>query len=48
MVDLLLKLAVILLSLNVLIVATGWYATNTLKYYFPGWWQRTIVDKDPE
>ncbi len=43
-----LQLIVIWLSLDILIIATGWYAVTTLKPYFPNWWKRTIADVEPE
>jgi hypothetical protein len=44
----LLQLIVIWLSLDILIIATGWYAVTTLKPYFPNWWKRTIADVEPD
>jgi len=44
----LLQLIVIGLSIEILIMATGWYAVTTIKPYFPNWWKRTIADVEPE
>ena len=43
-----LQLIVIWLSLDILIIATGWYAVTTIKPYFPNWWKRTIADVEPD
>ena len=45
--DWLLKFTVIWLSLDILIIATAWYAVNILKPRFPRWWKRVIVDDEP-
>jgi len=42
-----LQLIVIWLSIDILIIATGWYAVTTIKPYFPNWWKRTIADVEP-
>ena len=44
----LLQLIVIWLSIDILIIATGWYAVTTIKPYFPIWWKRTIADMEPD
>jgi hypothetical protein len=46
--DWLLKLVVIWFSLDVVLIATGWYAISTIKIQFPNWWRRVICDKGPE
>jgi hypothetical protein len=46
--DWLLRLVVIWFSLDVVIIATGWYAKSTIKVQFPNWWRRVICDKGPE
>ena len=38
------KSFIILLSIDIIIVATIWYATQIIKPRFPNWWQRFIVD----
>jgi hypothetical protein len=38
-----LKFIAIWLSIDIVILATGWYAVNTLKKYFPRWWERVIA-----
>jgi hypothetical protein len=43
-----LQLIVIWLSIDILVIATGWYAVTTIKTYFPNWWKRTIADIEPE
>ena len=37
------KLFILLLSVDIIIVATGWYATKTIKPLFPNWWKRVVV-----
>ena len=44
----LLQLIVIWLSIDILVIITGWYAVTTIKPYFPNWWKRTIADVEPE
>ena len=46
--DWLLKLIVIWLSIDILIVASVWYAVSTIRPLYPNWWRRVIVDDDPE
>jgi hypothetical protein len=41
----LLKLGLVWLSLDVLIIATGWYLVKAVKPNFPHWWQRVIADE---
>lgn len=43
----LLKLGVIYLSLDVVIIATAWYAATIIKERWPDWWQRVVVDDEP-
>jgi hypothetical protein len=38
-----LKFVVIWLSFDIVVLATAWYAVNTLKRYFPNWWERVIA-----
>jgi hypothetical protein len=45
--DWLLKIIIIWLCLDVVIIATGWFLTNTISSRYPDWWRRMIVDKDP-
>ena len=44
----LLQLIVIWLTIDILVITTGWYAVTTIKPYFPNWWKRTIADIEPE
>jgi hypothetical protein len=44
----LLQLIIIWLSIDILIIATGWYSITTIKPYFPNWWKCTIADFEPE
>ncbi len=37
-----LQLIIIWLSIDIIIIATGWYML-TLKQYFPDWWERVIA-----
>lgn len=41
------KLIVIWLSIDLLIIATGWYLVTTIRPCFPGWWRRHIADETP-
>jgi hypothetical protein len=45
--DWLLKFLLIWLSIDVVIIATGWYAVTVIKPYFPNWWRRAVVDDAP-
>lgn len=38
-----LEFIVIWLCIDLVVLATGWYAVTTLKRYFPDWWQRAIA-----
>ncbi len=40
-----LKLILIWLSLDVLLVATGWFLITTIKPRYSRWWQRNIADE---
>jgi hypothetical protein len=42
------KVAVIWLSLDVLILASVWYATSTVQPLFPGWWKAVVCDHTSE
>ena len=44
----LLKVVVIWLSIDILIIATGWYAATVIKPNFPNWWRRVVVDDDEQ
>jgi hypothetical protein len=47
--DWLLKLVVIWISIDIVTIATGWYAINVIKPRFPNWWRQVIIaDADPE
>jgi hypothetical protein len=43
----LLKLGFIWLSIDVVVLATGWYLVKTIRPYFPHWWQQVIADDWP-
>jgi hypothetical protein len=50
-----LKLVAVWFSIDILVIATSWYAVNTIKKYFPEWWERVIacevssdLDLEPE
>jgi hypothetical protein len=40
-------LAVIWLGLDLLIVATAWYAITFIKPRYQAWWKRVVVDDEP-
>lgn len=46
--DFLLKLIVVWLGVDIVIVATCWYAAALVKTFWPGWWRRVIVADEPE
>ena len=45
---LILKVVVSWLSLDVLILASVWYATSTVQPLFPGWWKAVVCDHASE
>jgi hypothetical protein len=45
--DLMLKIIVNWLLLDILIWATIWYATTTIRPLCPNWWQKNICDEVP-
>jgi len=45
--DWLLKFVVLWLSIDVVIIATAWYAATLIKPQWPNWWRRVVVDEDP-
>ena len=47
MMESVLDFIILWLSLDVIIVATGWYMVTTIKPRCPNWWRRTIADDDP-
>jgi len=46
--DWLLKAVVIWLCIDVVVIATGWYAAAAIRRQFPRWWRQTIVDDLPK
>lgn len=44
----LLKFLITWLSIDVVVIATGWYANNVVRVYFPNWWKRVICDDQPD
>lgn len=48
MLEWLLKFAVIWISIDAVVMATGWYMTTTIRPLFPNWWRQVVVDEDPE
>lgn len=47
MMESVLDFIILWLSLDIIIVATGWYMVATIKPRYPNWWRRTIVDDEP-
>jgi uncharacterized protein involved in cysteine biosynthesis len=46
-----LEFIVIWLSVDIVIIATGWFTVSTIKTFFPNWWERVVaseVDTDLE
>jgi hypothetical protein len=44
----LLKFLTVWGSIDVVVIATGWYLGNVLRVHFPNWWKRVICDDGPE
>ena len=42
------KFAVIWFSIDIVIIAIGWYALAVIKPRYPEWWRRVIADYDPQ
>ncbi len=36
------------LSIDVVLIATGWYANKVVRAYFPNWWKQVIWDDPPD
>jgi hypothetical protein len=43
-----LKFIVIWFSIDVVIIATAWYAVSVIKPHFPNWWRQIVVDAEAE
>lgn len=43
-----LQLIIIWLSVDIVVMATGWYGVTTIKPKFPHWWKRVIADVEPD
>jgi hypothetical protein len=43
-----LKLLTIWLSIDVVVIATYWYASTVIMFQFPNWWKWIICDYGPE
>jgi hypothetical protein len=46
--DGLLKFLIIWFSIDVVVIATGYYAANVIKPYFPDWWSAVICGDGSE
>jgi len=46
--DGLLKFLIIWFSIDVVVIATGYYAANVIKPHFPDWWRAVISSDRPE
>lgn len=46
--DWLLKFVVIWLSIDILTIATAWYAVTVIKPHCPNWWKQVIADYEPK
>ena len=42
--ELIAKIVVVWLSVDTLLISTGWYATITLSQLWPDWWRRVIAE----
>lgn len=38
-----LQLIIVWLSIDIVIMATGWYGVSTIKQISPDWWERVIA-----
>ena len=47
MLELIIKFAIIWMSIDLVILATTWYLWGTIRVYYPDWWYRVIVDGEP-
>jgi hypothetical protein len=43
--DWFLRVVVFWLSIDTLVIASGWYATTTIKPICPKWWRRIVADE---
>ncbi len=43
----LLKFLITWLSIDVVVIATGWYINTVARVYFPNWWKQVICDDLP-
>ncbi|MFN8453511.1 MAG: hypothetical protein U0401_02390 [Anaerolineae bacterium] len=43
----LLQIITIWISLDIVLVATAWYAVKTIKPLFPNWWKQVVIDIEP-
>ena len=41
--DWLLKVIAIWLTVDILVIATFWYANHTIKHLWPNWWQQVVI-----
>ena len=48
MMEWLLSFSVIWLSIDIIVIATGWYLVSTIKPRCPEWWRRVVVDEEPK
>ncbi|GIK41652.1 MAG: hypothetical protein BroJett011_54850 [Chloroflexota bacterium] len=42
--DWFLRVAVIWLAIDILVIASVWYAVTTIKPICPNWWRRVVAD----
>lgn len=40
-----LEFIIIWLSIDIIIIATGWFTVGTIKTFFPNWWERVIASE---
>jgi len=41
------KLILLWLSVDIIIIATGWYLVTVIEPCYPEWWRRYIIDEMP-
>jgi hypothetical protein len=44
----LLNFLIIWVSIDIVVIATDWYAESVIRTQFPNWWKRVICDDLPD
>jgi len=48
MIEWLFQVITIWFGISVVVIATGWYLAVTIPTYWPEWWERVVVDIEPD